>query len=731
MTQQVQVGQAPQHRVQNLSDDLANLFGSVGKTAETYNRIGDTAAKIDAFDKINEARMTVSAIKQSVSENKDDPEVYNQARSAIDDVTANLIADSTRYNNHQDAFDTYSKLVTDFSVGLKESYYPVIAEEQFSALQKSFDTKATNSSLLARKSNIPFTKDEVTSLSSDATFYRKDRTEYTHKAFATNYDILHGSYNADKAKWALDNKVLKTDKDGNLQIDRKALESVILRHFGSHIKIVNGDVQGDADYTLQEEVDKVQSIAGLIVSDLTKDGGEEGKHPDFDVWLKVGNEAFLSSKDASLLANNEWVKKVLSTPKNQLNKSQKEAKHEFSLNLQIKESDWNKANNVVLNALNTSDTKSLSAFSTIGSQELGIPKADIEVAARNIHNNNELSLLEAINGGNLSGVGQIASAQLKLDTMLNIESKTMKASKELVLGGGVPLSENQILSSIAIEKTRLTMFPNASKEDGTNKMLYNQEWLTTLATEVSGASERAKQLYPNNPESRLNYVKAIFMKARSNGATEYGSLLSKNTTKLRNFDASNMNWYFNLGSHVSVDKGLRDYVAHNLSRQGVDTTGMDGEDVSEKVDAMTHRVSSFWGKAYSFPKVYNAKGKELDDEGYKKLIKHTLKTNNLPIGNTEIADIKTYIRMDSENNPMMMIGIVTPQGRTLTSEYLYGEAIDQLKFDKSYGIIWGSSSPTAETTEILTGKKPVSNINAAKKKAEANIAKIKASQNKK
>lgn len=72
LSQQVQVGGIPQHRVSALADDLGNLFGAVTKGAEKYAQVGEQAAKLEFNSLYQDVLAKHDALKQEAMKLKDD-----------------------------------------------------------------------------------------------------------------------------------------------------------------------------------------------------------------------------------------------------------------------------------------------------------------------------------------------------------------------------------------------------------------------------------------------------------------------------------------------------------------------------------------------------------------------------------------------------------------------------------------------------------------------------------
>jgi hypothetical protein len=92
--------------VENLGKDLANLFGAVSKGVETYNTIGETAAKLQYQTDALEYNKYVSDIKSSLAF-ATRPEEYIEANRAIETLSAEFVAKSDKFSGHEFAYDYY------------------------------------------------------------------------------------------------------------------------------------------------------------------------------------------------------------------------------------------------------------------------------------------------------------------------------------------------------------------------------------------------------------------------------------------------------------------------------------------------------------------------------------------------------------------------------------------------------------------------------------------------
>ena len=133
MVQQVQVGGIDPQRVTNLSEGLNGLLGAASKGLETYNTIGETAAKLAFRDKSLEVQDAITGMKSALYADPNNTELWKQTNSAIDSLTSEMVADREQFVNHKDAYDTYNALATEQGVNIRAAITPMISSGLYSA----------------------------------------------------------------------------------------------------------------------------------------------------------------------------------------------------------------------------------------------------------------------------------------------------------------------------------------------------------------------------------------------------------------------------------------------------------------------------------------------------------------------------------------------------------------------------------------------------------------------
>jgi hypothetical protein len=94
--------------VENLGKDLANLFGAVSKGVETYNTIGETAAKLDFRDISYRNASAINDIEKRMTElAPDDAKGYESLMGEMESLKDNYSTGLAKYSGHQAAYDAF------------------------------------------------------------------------------------------------------------------------------------------------------------------------------------------------------------------------------------------------------------------------------------------------------------------------------------------------------------------------------------------------------------------------------------------------------------------------------------------------------------------------------------------------------------------------------------------------------------------------------------------------
>lgn len=136
---QVQVGNALEHRVKNLGEDLASLMGAVGKGVEVYNKAGETAAKLEVSEDARIYQEQVNTLTSSLTYANDDPEVYSAVNARIDELTNEFLAKSEKFYGQKIAYDTYRNYAVDVASNTKMQFEPMFNKGFLSASIKQSD----------------------------------------------------------------------------------------------------------------------------------------------------------------------------------------------------------------------------------------------------------------------------------------------------------------------------------------------------------------------------------------------------------------------------------------------------------------------------------------------------------------------------------------------------------------------------------------------------------------
>lgn len=133
---QVQPGGVTPQRVQNLADDLSNLFGTVEKASAKFAQVGETAAKLDFNDRSAEITNQILEFEKLAPDNMDNPDFWEGYTASIDNSLKELVQHSENYKGNQASYDMYKGYASDFAASIGMKYFPRNNGNQLNATNK-------------------------------------------------------------------------------------------------------------------------------------------------------------------------------------------------------------------------------------------------------------------------------------------------------------------------------------------------------------------------------------------------------------------------------------------------------------------------------------------------------------------------------------------------------------------------------------------------------------------
>lgn len=130
--------------VQNLGADLLNMFGGVGKAAETYNTIGETAAKLEASEDARQYQEQVNTLTSSLVYANDDPSVYSAVKSRINELSTEFVTKADKFKNHKAAYETYNRYSLDITAETQMQFEPIFSKGYLASSIKQSDRDITD-----------------------------------------------------------------------------------------------------------------------------------------------------------------------------------------------------------------------------------------------------------------------------------------------------------------------------------------------------------------------------------------------------------------------------------------------------------------------------------------------------------------------------------------------------------------------------------------------------------
>ena len=679
---QVQVSGIGAPRVSALANDLSTLFVVAGKASEKFAQVGEQAAKEDFIARSNEAREKITAIKTGLENDPYNIELYDQSRQAIDIITAELVAQRDAYKDSQIAYDAYSEMSTRFAVDVKDQFYPSLASGQFNAIKRARISDINTTSLSAQQNNLPLNPDFARYAVDTFKTLGENPLQASNGVFSTNFSIMNGLAAKDIMQFAIDNKLVLADKTtGELTYNPNAEADIVDKFVGSHMKIENGVVLPNADYTTQEQVETVNKFFGSLRGNLLKENGTPN-NPEFDALLAESKTVLTNSPE--VMADNQEVLRTLSFDLSKLSKSQKEALDQFRFQYAIVRDNNVKARQLIGGLLQKGDIAG--TITALRGGTGGIKDTYITHQAGLIMRETEANFAEAVYAGDTATVANNTVPLKTVSEALGSPSKFIQRGEGVVLGSLVPTGYNEIVSSITMQKALLANNPKAAVSGTSTSNIMTKEYLDEVENAVTLAERQSKTMGFKTESDRQKFIVQEFVKVRSKGVADFTTTLANNKTVFSKVQPSDFDMYFtNLGSTMRPTEA---YVLHMSSM-----AARSGKRFADKDDAVAFarensvRLSNFFGTAVEAP-LMSVNGKALNESDYVKLVTHTLKQHNLPAGvKVGIEKFRFYPDVNANGETVLKVGVLLDSGRELKSlQYYDAEAIKNLKLIKDYNI---------------------------------------------
>lgn len=682
LSQQVQAGGVPQHRVSSLADDLSNLFGAVGQATQKYAQVGEQAAKEDFVALSNEAREKITAIKTGLENDPYNIELYDQSRQAIDLITADLVAQKDKYKDSQIAYDAFTEMSTRFVVDVKDQFYPSLASGQFNAIKRSRIQDINTTSLSAQQNNLPLNGDFAKYAVDTYKQLGENPLEASNGIFSTNFSIMNGLAAKDIMQFAIDNKLILANKTtGELSYNANAESDIIDKYVGSHAKMENGVILPSADYTTQEHIEALNRFFGSLRESLLKENGTPN-NPEFDA-LKAEAETVLSTSP-EVMASNDEVLRTLKFDVSKLSKSQKEALAQFRYRVQIVQDNNVKARQLIGGLLANGDIAG--TITALRGGTSGIKDTYIKHQAGLIMRETEAKFAEAVYSGDTATVANNTVSLKTIGDALGTPSKFIQRGEGVVLGSLVPTGYNEIVSAITMQKALLVSNPKAAVTGTSTSNIMTKEYLDEVQDAVTLAERQSKTMGFKTEAERQKFIVQEFVKVRSTGVADFTAALAVNKAIFAKVQPSDFDSLFtNLGSTLRPTEAYMLHMSTIAARSGKRFGSK--EEAVDFARENSVRLSNFFGAAVEAP-LMRVNGKPLNESDYVKLVTHTLKQHKLPAGTkVGIEKFRFYPDVNSNGDTVLKIGVLLDNGRELKSlQYYDAEAIRNLKTIKDYNI---------------------------------------------
>jgi hypothetical protein len=686
---------AMQHQAQNLGSDLLNLFGAVGKGADTYNQIGAFAAKLDFADKQRQSLEELSSINVALSAAKEsnDVEAMNLLMQRVDDITSSITADREKYSNHKAAYETYSELSLDYGSQVRSKYQSSIGESIIQANKVNrFNNVSYRNTKLSQSGLSVSIKDIELDAESVAMYGQESQLQIVKQSTDHNMDNAYGQLKVNPSKFAAENNLFVKDKKGNVVFNSDFRKSLADKYF-AQVAMKDDKFISSSKYIGENQVREVEEFMNVVFNMFNKEDGDI-KNPRADTLLKDLNADLTGMKDGTVQIHNqsqtEKYKELKDLVDNgQVGKSQKQQFEQFNSDSPYFTQKAKVASDKMVSAFSNQDFATMQKLSATGDEH----------ASSTMYKNmfqNQAQALDAQAQAFIDSGDYVNAARAMLTSNQAFvssgtgTSQTYKFMDEIANGNVVPRNVNDIYASIEFIKYKNQNL-GQTQIGKRSKIPINAIYANMVMEKVDSATKQAKTLYPNSPEKQFSHINASFIQARRAGLDDFEiAYNSANKVMTQNIGKSGdiLNDYFNIGSTKNINRDTKDYFAYLAGQTNTIINSVD--EMEEFMTNNSVRLSTmFFQSAISAPKLYTQAGTELKEGNYNALIQQSMRDVGIDPLKQNIGLSNVHMSMQFDENslePRIRFDFVSDNGSILKgSQYYSADDIIKFKQEKAEG----------------------------------------------
>ena len=649
---QLNIGAAPQHRVDGLAGDIANLFGAVKTGVEKYVEIGETAAELEFNTQKQLANQKLVEINTRLAEAQatDDHVTIAALNNEVTTLTTDVTRKRKSFEYSQGAYDKYNNLAIDYGTSVSGSMFPQLQSAYAKAYTSAKTKEYENNLDMARVAKQPTTYESVKALTSGLKEAYIDPMDVFGRAAFNNMNVAIDD-SGYASQFAAIHGLMKQTESGTTIFNEDALPSVVDYYFGSHAEykmvkeggVEKMDLVPKSSMTTTKDLKEISDFLKRLRVTYTSDDGEY-KNPEYDSannQYKKQVTAHLNGEisDEELLTSSykKTMDELVKT--NQVSKSQ--AYNYQVLNLDMKENLTNvtMARGVVEGAVKNDE--SLATLTSLLSQ------GDKHTATMYQGQVNRLVAISDESISSLSTKGEYDfksfSTLVRLSELTPKKSSFVKKIDSHLNGKTVPSTLAEAKSVATYGEYYINNFPSVDLGNGLERFITSDyiNGYTAIIDEVEAESKRAEM----NPEETNALLKKRLIAYKPRGKSDKALIIEDNNALFKTIGTDELDYRFtNLGNLTRPDPTVISYLSmsYGQSFRG-DDNKLDNGKLEDAVSIHGVRISTFLGDAVLAPKLYNSKGKAVNEDNYINAIEHTLRKAGKDIGYIDYDRIRIEV----------------------------------------------------------------------------------------
>lgn len=607
---QLNVGGAPQHRVEDLGKDLMGLFGSVEQGVNTYVKIGEQAASIDARDKIINATNEITLLKQELVkyEEANDTQGILNVKEGISRIVTEVKSygdeNSGEYAANIPARNKYNAIVNEWGASTLSTWMPTLDQKWIGAY-KSKKLEEVQLGLNAHlDANIPVNEEWIKSEVDEL------------RAAGVNDKFIDGVVNSMRTH-NLNNIVGEITNNPNQFVKYIAGENGLLpindgkknildAYFSGFTINKNGNVvTKEGIYATQENITAIEKTLGGLYATFTKD--DSVYNAEAQVWLdELGKRRsavenldsdfsdYVESKEMKNLINvyNEHPETLSKGQINQITKIQFEASATRS-----------KLIDVQLKGLNA--IRSVAEFNKFIQGHNGVPAPIAQKWIAKQIKDVEDDITSSVQGNvDANIIAQKIENASKLYKVINKSEypEVFKTANDIFNGTKYVGNYAEMKKQLEIFNQSVSIGIGVSNIAEQNKLASSSQYIYNRMVNAYDDA-KAKGLTDKEAETK---ALSVMTKARIDKNQDETALVVNNVNIIDRTDPKKFNSFFNLGDTVEFPFSTMQYIANDAARKGI--RFRDNDDAIDFINDQYERKSSTpFAPAIMYPKELESK----------------------------------------------------------------------------------------------------------------------------